>query len=211
MKAAKNFRARKILVMAAIAAQVFFLACASPPFARPAHPDGAFEAAQITERFERSIEGDVPEFARVAAMGVPQDALVAIGAAEMASGNMSRTVAQTMARADIVRQLQAAFAGMVADFGGNSAAEILFLESVLIELSESRLRGAVIAAEGFVDGEFWMVVALGKANAAMEIAAAAESAARLVPGVSAAMWSAERIDSALRRQGMAPIVVAFFE
>ena len=192
------------IALALIAAAVLLaISCASPPPLRPEPP---------LEPPERTIADLIPGYVRDAVMAVPGDALVGIGTASMESEGLSRTVAQTRARAEIVRRLGAVVAYMVADYPwADPRAAILFGESVAVELSGAGLRAARIVYEDFADGGFWMAVALAWDDAAGEILAAVESAARLVPSVTAAAWGGDRLARALWRNGLDPVSVAGLE
>ena len=163
---------------------------------------------------ERSIIGDhIPDSIKRAAKNAPRDAFVGIGNASLPNINLARTVAQTRARAEISRQLQTVVRDMVADFavaaGTETQAALIFQENITMVLSESRLYGAVIVSEEqTADGQYWMVVVLPRSNVAAEILSAAESSARLVPGVNAAMWATDRMNRAMDRQSLADIAVA---
>jgi len=193
---------KKTSIALALAASALLLAtsCASPPPLRPDPP---------AELPERTIAGYVPGPVRDAVMAVPRDALVGIGTASMESKGLSRTVAQTRARAELVRQLESVVAYMVAGYpGANPQAALLFREGVTVELSGARLQGATIVYEGFIDGASWIAVTLSRNSAMLEILTAAESVARLTPDANAAMWDRDRLDRALWRNGLAPVLVA---
>jgi len=191
------------IALALIAAAVLLAtSCASPPHLRPDPP---------AELPERTIAGHVPGPVRDAVMAAPRDALVGIGTANVGTESLSRTVAQTRARAELVRQLESVVADMVADYmttaGANPRAALLFREGVMVELYGARLQGASVVYEGFIEGGFWMAVTLSGNSAVLEILTAAESATRLIPGASPAMWDRDRLDNALSRNGVAPILV----
>ncbi|MCL2194258.1 MAG: hypothetical protein FWB78_12800, partial [Treponema sp.] len=172
-----------------------------PPL-RPAPP---------AELPERTIAGHVPGTVRDAVMAAPRDALVGIGTANVGTENLSRTVAQTRARAELVRQLESVVADMVADYmtsaGANPRAALLFREGVMVELSGARLQGATIVYEGFIEGGFWMAVTLSGNSAMLEILSTSGIAAGLTPDASAAMWDRDRLGRALWRNGAAPVSV----
>ncbi|MCL2192766.1 MAG: hypothetical protein FWB78_05150 [Treponema sp.] len=186
------------IALALVTSVVFAItSCASPPPFRPDPPP------------ERIIAGHVPDPVRDAVMVAPNDALVGIGTANMGTESLSRTAAQTRARTEIVRRLEAVVVDMVADYpSANPQAALLFQESVIVELSGARLHGAFIAYEGFIDGDFWMVVELAWDYAVREILSAVESAANLVPGFNAAIWDRDSLDQALWRNGLDPVSVA---
>jgi len=187
---------KRTSIILALAAAVFFLtaSCGAVP--------------------RRSIAGDhIPASVQQAVRSAPRDAFVGVGTAKLASMSLSRTIAQTRARAEISRQLQTVVRDMVADYTASAETEtqavLTFQENITLALSESRLHGAVIVSEEqTADGQYWIVVMLARSDVAAEILSAAESTARLVPGANAAMWATDRMDRAMHRQSLANIVVA---
>jgi len=170
-------------------------------------------AAQPAAAPDRPIGGFVPDFVRNAVRTAPEDALVGIGTARLATISMSRTLAQTRARADISRQLNTIVRDMVTDYMATAEtdpqAALSFQEVITVAISESRLQGASTVDEDMMaDGQYWVVVMLSRSNAAQEIASASESASRLQPGFDHAMRAIDRMNTAFDSQARAPIPVA---
>jgi hypothetical protein len=104
---------------------------------------------------------------------VPEDTLWGIGSAKQSSTQMSMTIAETRARADISRQLNTIVEGMITDYtrdanmGTDNQATIGLQESVNRQLSQAQLIGArrdqLWTAP---DGTYWTRVVYNKADAA---------------------------------------------
>jgi hypothetical protein len=104
---------------------------------------------------------------------VPEDALWGIGSAKQSSTQMSMTMAETRARADISRQLNTIVEGMITDYtrdanmGTSNQATIGLQETINRQLSQAQLIGArrdqLWTAP---DGTFWARVAYSKTDAA---------------------------------------------
>jgi hypothetical protein len=103
----------------------------------------------------------------------PEDALWGVGSAKQSSTQMSMTLAETRARADIARQLSTVVEGMITDYtrdaniGTANQATIGLQESINRQLSQAQLTGArrdqLWSAP---DGTFWARVVYSKADAA---------------------------------------------
>jgi hypothetical protein len=126
---------------------------------------------------------------RDALKNTPEDALVAIGTARMASTSQSMTIAATRARADLSRQLNTMITDMVRDYQAASeidpSAAVSFQENITVALSKSKLQGAS-QVEGDFDeaGSYWCVVMMSKADSAKEIDQAASAAKLAVPAMA---------------------------
>jgi hypothetical protein len=104
---------------------------------------------------------------------VPEDALWGIGSAKQSSTQMSMTMSETRARADIARQLSTIVEGMITDYtrdanmGTSNQASIGLQESINRQLSQAQLTGArrdqLWTAP---DGTFWARIVYSKADAA---------------------------------------------
>jgi hypothetical protein len=144
---------------------------------------------------ERKISRNVPEFVRNAVKNAPEDALVGIGTARLASISQSRVTAATRGRAEISRQMDTVIRDMVRDFQASSEADtasaVAFQENFTLALSQSRLLGSSVVDEDMDDGgNYWCVVMLNKSEAVKEINQAASQAKLRVP--AAASFDAER-------------------
>jgi hypothetical protein len=103
----------------------------------------------------------------------PEDVLWGIGTAKQSSAQMSVTLSETRARADIARQLNTIVEGMITDYtrdanmGTANQASIGLQESINRQLSQAQLTGArrdqLWTAP---DGTFWARVVYSKADAA---------------------------------------------
>ena len=180
---------KRIFAAIAVAAltAITSTSCLSPPPAQP--------LAQ---------QDPISDFIREARRGTPENALLGIGTSNHSNRGMARTVAETRARAELVRQLNVLVRNMVTDYMAGSEAEpqalLSFQESVTQTLAASQLRGAVVRDEINVGGEQVIVVMLARDHVAGEIAAASQAAAALAPHMGAAAWALERMDSALSAQ-----------
>jgi len=173
---------RKTFAIAALIVSPILLAasCAGQPSERP-DEQPAYQPPQdigihirIPETPERDIGDDVPEFVRAAAMSAPRDVFVGIGRARMTNPGMARATAQARAFVDISRQLNTI---VIESLYHDEDTGIT--ERARLELSQSRLIGAVILDGDFIDGEYWMVVMLGRDGAIAEITAALPYHARV--------------------------------
>ncbi|MDR3301876.1 MAG: hypothetical protein LBT01_05000 [Spirochaetaceae bacterium] len=143
---------------------------------------------------ERNIRGKVPQFVREAVQKAPENALVGIGTAKLASISQSRTISATRARAEISRQLDTLIKDMVRDFQSSSEVDPssaqAFQENVTVALSKARLQGASVVDEDMDDaGNYWTIVMLSKSEVAKEIKQASAAAKLAVP--RAASFDAE--------------------
>jgi hypothetical protein len=144
---------------------------------------------------ERKISGRVPEFVRDAVKNAPEDALVGIGTARLASMSQSRVTAATRGRAEISRQLETIIRDMVRDYQASSEVDpdsaLAFQENITLALSHSTQQGSSVVDEDMDDnGNYWCVVMLTKGETAKEINQATAQAKLRVP--AAASFDAER-------------------
>jgi len=149
---------------------------------------------------ERKVSGNVPQFVKDAMKKAPEDALVGIGTARMASLSQSRTMATTRARAEISRQLNTVMSDMITDFTAGSevdhSAVLSYSENITTALSRSTLTGSVPVEEDMDDnGNYWVVVMLSKTNAVNEINQA-QAAAKLAVPAMAAFNAQDRMNAA---------------
>ena len=167
-----------------------FIACASKP-----------TAAESVH--ERNVPNSFPDFVKKAVKNTPEDVLVGIGTAKLASLSQSRTVAGTRARTEISRQLSTMIQDMVRDYQASSevdpAAAISFQENITVALSQSTLTGAAVVDEdGDQNGNWWTVVRLSKADVVKEINQA-QAAARLAVPAMASFNAEARMNEAFSK------------
>jgi hypothetical protein len=190
---------KKILgSMAALClALAFLVACESTPAKTTT-------AEKATPASERKVGAGIPQFVKDALKKAPEDALVGIGTAKLASLSQSRTVATARARAEISRQMNTMIQDMIRDYQASSevdpAAALSFQENFTLSLSKSTLTGSVpVEEDQDENGNYWVVVYLSKTNTVSEINQAQAAARLAVPAM--ASFSAEyRMNEAFDRQ-----------
>jgi len=181
---------KSVIVIVALLLVIAFVGCGSAPAAAPASQ-------------ERNVPGSFPEFAKKAVKNAPEDALIGIGTAKLASLSQSRTVAATRARAEISRQLNTMVQDMVRDYQASSEvdpqAALSFQENMTVALSKSTLTGSRIADEDSdASGNWWVVVILDKTSVVNEINQA-QAAARLAIPAMASFNAEARMNEAFGR------------
>jgi hypothetical protein len=174
----ENSMKKIVVVLMTLLLVMAILGCASKPAAQPA-PAGN----------ERNVPAGFPDFVKKAVRNAPEDALVGIGTAKLASLSQSRTVAGTRARAEISRQLNTIVQDMVRDYQASSEVDpgsaISFQENMTVALSKSTLTGSKVVDEDVdSNGNVWAVVYLEKSNVASEINQAQAAAKLAVPAMA---------------------------
>jgi len=138
---------------------------------------------------DRRVNSSIPQSIRDAMKNVPEDALIGIGTARMASLSQSRTIAATRARAEISRQMDTVVQDMVRDYTAGSevdhSAVLSFQENITVALSQARLLGAAIVEEDEdANGNYWTAIMLSKTGAVNEINQAVSAAKLRVPAMA---------------------------
>jgi hypothetical protein len=151
----------------------------------------------------RTINGNIPKSIVETIKNVPEDALIGIGTANMASLNQSRTISATRARAELSRQMDSIIRDMVRDYTAGSevdhSAVLSFQENITVALSGSRLVGSAIVLEDQDDkGNYWTAVMLNKNGVVSEINQAVSQAKLRVPAM-ASFDAEERMNDAFDR------------
>jgi hypothetical protein len=157
-----------------------------------------------TEKPATGVQGGMPQWVIDAMNGAPENNLVGVGTAKMATLNHSMTMAETRARGSIVRAMNSMVEGMVLDYTVGSevdlTAALAFQENVQTSLSRAQLQGAVInVINSDTTGQWWCVVYYSLSNAGNQIRSAASSAAALAPHAAAAFDAQERMQNAFDR------------
>jgi len=152
---------------------------------------------------ERKVDSRIPQEVRNAIRNAPEDALVGVGTARMASLNQSRTISSTRARAELSRQMDTSIRDMVRDYTAGSevdaSASVSFQENITVALSQSRLRGAAIVDEIEDErGNYWTIVMLNKNDVVNEINQAVSAAKLSVPAM-ASFNAEERMNEAFEK------------
>ena len=151
----------------------------------------------------RKVPSGFPQFVKDALKNQPEDALVGVGVAKMATLSMSKTISSTRARAEISRQMDTMIQDMVRDYTAASevdpSAALAFQESMTVALSKSQLKGAAVVDQDLDEqGQVWTVVMLSKASTVSEINQAQAAAKLKVPAM--ASFNAEaRMNEAIEK------------
>ncbi len=118
----------------------------------------------------------VPDF--VLNPPVADDVIYGVGYGNQSKLSLSKTVAETNARADIARQIETTIQASVTDYAQEAGVDdntqvISFVESVTREITDTKLSGAKpVKFEQDDDGGIWVLMQLDKS----ELKAAAEEA-----------------------------------
>ena len=118
----------------------------------------------------------VPDFVLNPPMA--DDVIYGVGYGNQSKLSLSKTVAETNARADIARQIETTIQASVTDYAQEAGVDdnaqlISFVESVTREITDTKLSGAKpVKFEQDDDGGIWVLMQLDKA----EMVAAAEKA-----------------------------------
>jgi len=131
----------------------------------------------------------------------PNDSLIGIGVANMATLNQNRTISATRARAALSRQMDVILRDMVRDYTAGSevdhSASLAFQENITVQLSQSRLQGSSITGEYEDDrGRYWTIVMLNKTGVVNEINQVVAAAKLRIPAM-ASFNAEERMNAAL--------------
>ena len=151
-------------------------------------------------------QSGLPDIVRSGRRNAPEDVLVGIGSAKMATQNQSKTMAETRARAEITRAMNSMIDNMVRDYEAGSeidhSAALSFQEDITVALASARLQGARIVDEDYIDGTYYVVMYMGKSSVVQEINQAA-AASKLNAPFSASLLAEQRMNAAFDRQAAA--------
>ena len=172
---------RTLSIVIAIVALVLAVSCgSSQPAPAPA---------------SQSIAGSQPEWVKKARRNAPEDVLVGVGDAKMATVSMSRTQSENRARVEISRQMNSIVENQIRDYQAGSevdlSAAVAFQQNFSSSLSRSELVGArIVEQDTDENGICWTVIYLSKSDAVREINQAQALAKLAVPAMAA--FDAER-------------------
>ncbi|MCL2209613.1 MAG: hypothetical protein FWC19_09560 [Treponema sp.] len=152
---------------------------------------------------ERYVNSGIPKVVLDTIKNTPEDSLVGIGTARMATLNQSRTISATRARAELSRQMDVIVRDMVRDYTASSevdhSAALAFQENITVQLSQSRLQGSSIVDEAEDDrGNYWTIVMLNKMGTVNEINQAVAAAKLRIPAM-ASFNAEDRMNAAFDR------------
>ena len=157
-----------------------------------------------SEKPATAAQGGMPDWVTKARRDAPEDVIVGVGAAKMATMNQSMSTSETRARAQIIRAMNSMVENMITDYtvGSevNTNAALAFQEEVTRALARANVSGArVIEQNADPSGTWFTVVYFNRAQATREISNAASSARQLAPHASAAFDALDRMDNAFDR------------
>jgi predicted small secreted protein len=191
---------KRTLYIIAVLLTVALLFSACPSSGGSGSGAGGSTTGAATSTDGRRVSSRVPDFVRIAVINAPEDALVGVGSAKMATEAMSRTIATTRARAEISRQMNTMIQDMIRDYTAASevdpSAAISFQENITVALSKAELTGSRVVDFDYTDdGTCWVVVQLGKTNVVQEINQA-QAAAKLAVPAMASFNAEDRMNAA---------------
>ena len=149
-------------------------------------------------------QGGMPEWVLKARRDAPEDVIVGIGTAKLATANQSMTTSETRARGQIVRAMNSMVRSMVEDYTASSeidpSAAVAFQQQIETSLSKAQLSGARIEIQNLdpSSGQWWTVVYFNKANTRSEINQA-QAAAKLAVPAALAFNAEARMDEQFKK------------
>ena len=148
-------------------------------------------------------QGGVPEWVLNARNDAPEDVLVGVGTAKLATVNQSMTVSETRARGQVVRAMNSIVRGMVQDYTASSEVDpvalVAFHQQIETSLAKAQLQGTrVVEQNSDLNGQWWTVIYFDREGVAREISQA-QAAARLAVPSMLAFRAEERMDDQFRR------------
>ena len=143
-------------------------------------------------------QGGKPDWVIKAQRDAPEDVIVGVGTAKLATMNQSMNTSETRARAQISRAMDSMVRNMIEDMTMSSevdpSAAVSFQSEVTTALSKSRLSGArIVEQNADKDGAWWTVIYFNRANANREISQA-EAAAKLAVPFAINLMQQDRMD-----------------
>ena len=137
-----------------------------------------------------AAQGGVPTWVQEARKDAPEDVIVGIGTAKLATMNQSMTTSETRARGQVVRAMNSMVRSMVEDYTASSEVEpsaaVAFQQQIETSLAKAQLSGARIVRQDFdQSGQCWTVVYFNKSNTRSEISQAQAAAKLAVPAMLA--------------------------
>ena len=138
------------------------------------------------------------------------------GLARHGTHSLSMVSAEFRARAEVARQLVSAVTTMGVDYQAGSEVSPQTMTSftgvITRVLAERQLQGVTILDSYIArDGTVVVAAVLHRASAQTQIATAAQSSARQIPGATDAFWALDRMDRAMNQNNMLPPVARNYD
>ena len=137
-----------------------------------------------------AAQGGMPDWVLKARKDAPEDVIVGIGTAKLATMNQSMTTSETRARGQVVRAMNSMVRSMVEDYTASSEVElsaaVAFQQQIETSLAKAQLSVAVIVEQNSdPNGQWWTVVYFNKSNTRSEISQAQAAAKLAIPAMLA--------------------------
>jgi len=144
----------------------------------------------VSDKPATSSQGGMPDWVLKARRDAPEDVIVGIGTAKLATMNQSMTTSETRARGQIVRAMNSMVRSMVEDYTASSevdpSAAVAFQQQIETTLAKAQLSGArVMEQNADTSGQWWTVIYFNRSNAGREINQAQAAAKLAVPAMLA--------------------------
>jgi hypothetical protein len=157
-----------------------------------------------TEKPATAAQGGLPQWVVNARTNAPEDVIVGIGAARMATINQSMNISETRARTQIIRAMNSMVDNMITDYNVGSEADLnaslAFQEEITRALARANVSGARIVEQNADPNGMWFtVVYFNRAETTRELNTAASAVRQLAPHANAAFSALERMDEAFDR------------
>jgi len=167
-------------------------------------------STSVNEPTSQSGAG-LPDIVRNARRNAPENVLIGIGSAKLSTQSQSKIVAESRARAEISRAMNSMVQDMIRDYLASSEVDpnssLAFQENITVTLSKSELQGAAINDEDWINGTYYVVMYMNKADVVREINQA-QAAARLTVPAMASFNAEERMNAAFDREYARELQVA---
>jgi hypothetical protein len=138
----------------------------------------------------KAAQGGMPTWVNDLRKNAPEDVIVGIGTAKLATVNQSMTVSETRARGQIVRAMNSMVKSMIEDYTVSSevqpSAAVAFQQQIEVSLAKAQLQGArIVEQNSDQNGQWWTVVYFNRSNTRNEINQAQAAAKLAVPAMLA--------------------------
>ena len=150
-----------------------------------------------------AAQGGMPDWVLRARNNAPEDVLVGVGTARLATVNQSMNTSESRARAQIVRAMDSMVRDMINDYTAANEVDpgvaIAFQEQATRSIAQARVSGArIVEQNSDREGAWWTVVYFNRADVSREMSQA-QAAARLAVPAAVAFDALERMDNAFDR------------
>ena len=135
-------------------------------------------------------QGGMPDWVLKARRDAPEDVIVGIGSAKLATTNQSMNTSETRARTQIVRAMNSMVSNMIEDYTASSeidtSAAVAFQQEITVSLAKSQLSGArVVEQNADPSGNWWTVIYYSRSQVSRDINQAQAAAKLAVPAALA--------------------------